>query len=85
VAVGRDFADIERTNLQPVTLGRSGESADQLVERFAQLGEAGVQHVILSTADADDAAAIERIGRDVLPQLRAMEPADPRQLASPAA
>jgi F420-dependent oxidoreductase-like protein len=88
-AVGRDFAEIERTNLQGVALsdrgaawGQRRESADQLVERFGRLAEAGVQHVIVSTADADDAAALEAFGRDVIPQLRDVEAADPRRLTS---
>ena len=90
-AVGRDFGEIERTNLQGIALsdrgaawGRQRESPDQLVERFGRLAEAGVQHVILSVGDADDAAALEALGRDVLPQLRGVEAADPRRLASPA-
>ena len=89
-ALGRDFAEIERTNLQGVALtdrgagARRRESADQLVERFGRLAEAGVQHVILSVGDADDASAIEVLGRDVLPQLRGVEAADPRRLASQA-
>jgi F420-dependent oxidoreductase-like protein len=91
-AVGRDFAEIERTNLQGVALGDRGaawgrrrESSDQLVERFGRLAEAGVQHVILSVGDADDTAGIEALGRDVLPQLRGVEAADPRPLAPTAA
>ncbi len=82
--VGRDFAEIERTNLQSVTLsassawGAAPESPDHIVERFGRLAGAGVQHVIISTADAHDAAAIERFGRDVLPRLRGIEAADPR-------
>jgi F420-dependent oxidoreductase-like protein len=85
--VGRDFTEIERTNLQPVTLagknawGSPPESADQLVERFGRLAEAGVQHVIVSTADAHDLAALELLGRDVLPQLRDLEATDPRSRA----
>ena len=89
--LGRDFTEIERTNLQGVALtdraaawGRTRESADQLVARFGRLAEAGVQHVILSVGDADDAAALEALGRDVLPQLRGVEAADPRRLASAA-
>ena len=84
-AVGRDFAEIERSNLQSVALtdrGAAGgrrESPDQLVERFGRLAEAGVQHVILSVGDADDAHALEALGRDVLPQLRGVEAADPRR------
>lgn len=85
-AVGRDFSEIERTNLQPVALsgrstwGRAPESATQLVERFGRLAEAGVQHVIISTGDAHDPAMIELLGRDVLPQLRDVAAADPREL-----
>jgi F420-dependent oxidoreductase-like protein len=83
-SVGRDFAEIERTNLQQFTTsgrnawGAPTETADQLVERFGRLAEAGVQHVILSTADANDPAALEMLGRDVLPQLRGVEATDPR-------
>ena len=83
-SVGRDFTEIERTNLQGVSLsgrsawGRAAESPDQIVERLGRLAEAGVQHVIISTADAHDPAALETLGRDVLPQLRGIEAADPR-------
>jgi F420-dependent oxidoreductase-like protein len=83
-AVGRDFTEIERTNLQGVSLsdrsawGRAAESTDQVVERFARLAEAGVQHVIISTADAHDPEALELLGREVLPQLRGVAAADPR-------
>jgi F420-dependent oxidoreductase-like protein len=89
-AVGRDFSEIERTNLQGVSLsersawGRAPETTEEIVERFGRLAEAGVQHVIISTADANDPEALERLGRDVLPQLRGLEAADPRLLASAA-
>ena len=73
-AVGRDFAEIERTNLQSVSFSGPGawgagpETPDQVVERFGKLAEAGVQHVIVSSADANDTATLETLGRDVLPQ-----------------
>jgi F420-dependent oxidoreductase-like protein len=84
-AVGRDFNEIERTNLQQFTVsgrnawGARPESADQLVERLGRLAEAGVQQVILSTADSHDSAALELLGRDVIPQLRDVEALDPRR------
>ena len=87
-AVGRDFAEIERTNLQPVSLSAGGgwggqaETADQIVDRFGRLAEAGVQHVIVSTVDDHDPASLEMLGRDVLPQLRGVEAADPRTIAT---
>ena len=54
--VGRcDFAEIERTNLQPVSLSRPQHGARRrsrrIVDPFGRLAEAGVQHVIISTAD----------------------------------
>ena len=87
-AVGRDFSEIERTNLQQFTVsGRNAwraqpETGGQLVERFGRLAEAGVQHVILSTADSHDPSALELIGRDVIPQLRNLEATDPRRVAA---
>ena len=67
-AIGRDFAEIERSNLQNVVLsargawGQDPESTDQVVERFGRLAEAGVQHVIISTAEAYDPDLLERLG-----------------------
>ena len=86
-AVGRDFAEIERTNMQGVGLGNTGtwsrtpESPDAIVERFGRLAEAGVQHVIVNFAEANEPALIELLGSRVLPQLRDVAAADPRQVA----
>jgi hypothetical protein len=38
--------------------GRAPESTDAIVERFGRLAEAGVQHVIISFAEANDPALI---------------------------
>jgi F420-dependent oxidoreductase-like protein len=86
-AVGRPFEEIERTNLQQFTIsgrnawGAKPTSATELVDRCGRLAEVGVQHVILSTADAHDPAAIELLARDVIPQLRTLEAADPRRVS----
>ena len=86
--VGRDFADIERTNMQGVGLGSAGawsrnpESPDAIVERFGRLAEAGVQHIIVNFAEANDTELIELLGSKVLPQLRDVEAADPRRLTA---
>jgi F420-dependent oxidoreductase-like protein len=73
-AIGRDPDEIERSTLQSVRLGadggRPGESAQQVVDRFGELADAGAQHVIFSVADASNPATIEALGRDVLPALR---------------
>jgi F420-dependent oxidoreductase-like protein len=69
-AVGRDFDEIERTNLQSINLGR--DSATQIVDRFGELADAGAQHLIFSLADVQDARHLETIGRDIVPQLKGL-------------
>jgi F420-dependent oxidoreductase-like protein len=74
-AVGRPFDEIERTTLQSVSLfgpnarRSSTESADQLVDRFGRLGDAGVQQVIVNTADVHNPDAVELLATEVMPQL----------------
>ena len=66
--LGRPYDEIERSNLQSVDLQR--ESPEQIVERFGTLGEAGAQHIIFSVRGVSDPAVLERLGAEVLPQLR---------------
>ena len=66
--VGRDYDEIERSNLQTINLGR--DSAQQIVDRFGELADAGAQHIIASVAAIDDPAQLETIGRDIVPHLR---------------
>jgi F420-dependent oxidoreductase-like protein len=68
--VGRDPNEIERSTLQGVNLGR--EAPAQIVDRFGELADAGAQHVIFSVHDVDDPVQIETIGRDLIPQLKAL-------------
>ena len=87
--LGRDFTEIERTNLQGVGLGsiaasfRGAESPDAIVERFGRLAEAGVQHVIVNFPETNETELIELLGSRVLPQLRDVEAADPRRIPDP--
>jgi F420-dependent oxidoreductase-like protein len=66
--LGRPYEEIERSTLQSVDLGR--ETSDQVVARFGALGEGGAQHVIFSVRGVSDTALLERIGAEILPQLR---------------
>jgi alkanesulfonate monooxygenase len=68
--VGRDPNEIERSTLQGVNLAR--EAPAQIVDRFGELADAGAQHVIFSVHDVDDPTQIETIGRDLIPQLKAL-------------
>ena len=75
-AVGRDPREIERSTLQNVRVGPDGsrgtETPAQVVDRFGELSDAGADHIILSVGGLPDPAPLELIGRDVLPQLRAL-------------
>jgi F420-dependent oxidoreductase-like protein len=67
-AVGRNFDEIERSNLQTINLER--EPPSQIVDRFGELSDAGAQHVIFNLVDVHDPKHLETIGRDIVPQLR---------------
>jgi alkanesulfonate monooxygenase SsuD/methylene tetrahydromethanopterin reductase-like flavin-dependent oxidoreductase (luciferase family) len=75
-AIGRDPDEIERTTLQGANIatddGTSGESPERLVDWYGQLGDAGAQHVIVTVRDITDPRRLERLGRDVIPQVRAL-------------
>src|SRR6478609_4082441 len=75
-AVGRDPVEIERSTLQNVTISTDGsggtETPSRVVERFGELSDAGAQHVIISMRQLPDLAALELVGREVIPQLRAL-------------
>lgn len=75
-AVGRPYDEIERSTLQRVDLAATpageGEAPGRIVDRFGELADAGAQHVIFSMRDVWETARIERFGREVLPELRAL-------------
>ena len=64
----RPYDEIERTVLTSVDL--EADSTDAIVERFGGLGEAGAQHVIFSVRGVADTGKLDRIGAEILPQLR---------------
>ena len=49
--------------------GGDGESPQQVIDRFGELADAGCQHVIFGVHDVWDPRTIERLGRDVLPEV----------------
>jgi F420-dependent oxidoreductase-like protein len=69
-AIGRNPDEIERSTLQNVNLTRA--SPAQVVDWFGELADAGAQHVVLSLADVTDPKNLETVGRDILPQMRAL-------------
>lgn len=75
-AVGRPFDEIERSTLQTVNVDPDGadgaESPAQVTDRFAELGDAGAQHVIFSVRNAWQTDRLELLGRTLLADLRGM-------------
>lgn len=72
--IGRPFESIERTTRQSVDVD---DDRERLLSWFTQLAAAGAQHVIISV-DFAQLESIERFARDLIPQIHALEPADPR-------
>jgi F420-dependent oxidoreductase-like protein len=74
--VGRDPGEIEHSTLQSVRLpGTSGtrtESPESVVDRFAELSDAGAEHVVVDVHGVHDPSILERFGRSVIPQLHAL-------------
>ena len=72
--VGRPFEEIERSNLQSVNVDPSGaagaESPAQVTDRFAELADAGAQHVIFSVRDVWQTDKLELLGQTLLADLR---------------
>ena len=66
--LGRAYDEIERSCRPSVDLER--ESPNEIVERFGTLAEAGAQHIIFSLRGVSDTSKLERLGADVIPQLR---------------
>ena len=69
-AVGRNPDEIERSTLQNVDLAT--DTPASIVDRFGELADAGAQHVIVGVRNVQDVASLETIGRDVIPNLRAL-------------
>ena len=87
-AVGRDFTEIERTNMQGVGLGSGGRGARRPSRPTrSSSGSAGSPRRACSTSSSTSPRRttrplIELPGSSVLPQLRDVEAADPRTIAA---
>jgi len=72
--VGRPYDEIERSTLQSVNVHLTGvdgaETPAQVTDRFAELGDAGAQHVLFSVRDVWQTDKLELLGRTLLTDLR---------------
>ncbi|MGI8928203.1 MAG: TIGR03560 family F420-dependent LLM class oxidoreductase [Candidatus Limnocylindrales bacterium] len=74
--VGRDYAEIERTNLATISItpdGRKGSlTPADLVGRLGNWAQAGSHHTIFSVRGVSDISKLELIGKEVIPQIRTL-------------
>ena len=66
--VGRNPDEIERTTLQSVNFERHGPA--EVVDRFGELADAGAQQIIFNLAGVADPRTLERVERELMPQVR---------------
>ena len=67
--LGRPREEVEITVLAP-TIDFDEQSADEIVERYGRLVEAGAQHLIFAVRGVADPGRLERVAAEVVPQLR---------------
>src|SRR5580658_3124529 len=66
-AVGRDYAEIEKTVIGPLDPGPDGDQVGVLVESMRGLAALGISHYHGSVRDAASITPIEVLGREVIP------------------
>jgi F420-dependent oxidoreductase-like protein len=65
--VGRDYEEIERTALGSVNLGAEGMSPEDVIEMCEDLGEVGIEHLIINMPNVHEISPLETIGQKVIP------------------
>jgi len=75
--LGRPYNEIERStlqgNLRIDAQGRDGaETPAQVTDRYAELADAGAQHILFSVADVWQTDKLDLLGRTVLTDLRSL-------------
>jgi F420-dependent oxidoreductase-like protein len=67
--VGRDYAEIEKTTLGLTHTEPGVVRPGEIIAGCRELAAVGVQHAILGLPSLDEVAAVEVIGREVVPEL----------------
>ena len=65
--MGRDYEEIERTALGSVNLGPEGMGPDDVIEMCEDLGEAGIEHLLINMPNVHEISPLETIGQKVIP------------------
>jgi F420-dependent oxidoreductase-like protein len=65
-AVGREFADVEKTVVYHMDPGPRGEHVDRVLQDLQRLGELGVDHAIGTVRGAHELRPLELMGSEVI-------------------
>ena len=78
-AEGRDYGEVEKTTYGQLSLSRNGaadtETPAQAIERYHALAEVGVDHAIVTLADAHEEGAFDLAAEEVIPAVEGIVPA----------
>ena len=78
-AEGRPYGEIEKTTYGQLSLSRDGvggtETPAQAIERYHALAEEGVEHAIVTLADANEEGAFDLAAEEVVPAVEGIVPA----------
>jgi len=71
-AVGRDYAEIEKTTLDTVHLAPGQMSPANIIEKCRALAGIGIQHAIFNMPNLYDITPLETFGRKIIPAAAAL-------------
>jgi F420-dependent oxidoreductase-like protein len=71
-AVGRSYAEIEKTTLDTVFLDPSGQSAADVIAQCEALAAIGVEHAIFNMPNVHEITPLETFGREIIPAVAAL-------------
>jgi alkanesulfonate monooxygenase SsuD/methylene tetrahydromethanopterin reductase-like flavin-dependent oxidoreductase (luciferase family) len=67
---GRDYDSIEKTILGTVRIATDAMTVEDVLDICVELGELGIEQVILNMPNSHKIAPIEAIGEEIIPQVR---------------
>lgn len=71
-AVGRDYAEIEKTTLGTVHLAPAQMSVSDILEQCHALASIGIQHAIFNMPNVHEIKPLEAFGREIIPTVAAL-------------
>lgn len=71
-AVGRDYAEIEKTTLGTVHLAPGQMSASEVIEQCRMLARLGIQQAIFNMPNVHEIKPLETFGREIIPAVAAL-------------